>query len=160
MAQFVDQIHIHKRQGIVPPQFFGAHLRLYPKIFQRHIIRVYLGLMQSQIVLSRLQAMPNGKELFFYELAISFNNHQTSCSHMQWVVHLASHSANGKFIRIHMDLKMLVKLREFEHRRQDNLFLSSRKAWWQGSSHSWDTPFFNKSNKDLATLEKSQMKRR
>ena len=30
---------------------------------------------------------------------------------------------------------------------EDNLLLSSPKTWWQGSSHSWDNHFFNKSDK-------------
>lgn len=65
MTRFLDQIHLHKCQGIVTPQWFGIHLYVCLKILQINIFRVYLGFVQPQIVLSRLQAMHHGKELFF-----------------------------------------------------------------------------------------------
>ena len=64
LAHFVDQIHLHKRQCIVPPQWLGAYLPLCPKILQGHIVRVHLGLVQPQLVLPHLQAMYYGEELF------------------------------------------------------------------------------------------------
>ena len=42
---------------------------------------------------------------------------------------------------------------------EDDALLSFPKAWWQSSSHYWDSHVSNKSNKVLATLEKSRMKR-
>jgi hypothetical protein len=45
--------------NIMKPQWFGVHLRLCHKIFQVHI-----SLVQPQIVLSHLQVMHYGKELF------------------------------------------------------------------------------------------------
>ena len=75
MAHFVDQIHLHKRQRIMPPQWLSAYLHLCPKILQRHIVRVHLGLVQPQLVLPHLQAMYYDKKLFLFELAVFFNNH-------------------------------------------------------------------------------------
>ena len=40
-ARFVDEIHLHKRQCIVPPEWLGAHLHLCPKILQGHILLLY-----------------------------------------------------------------------------------------------------------------------
>jgi hypothetical protein len=41
---------------------------------------------------------------------------------------------------------------------EDYLFLSSLKAWWQSSSHSWDSHFFpKKSGKVVATLGKKNL---
>lgn len=39
------------------------------------------------------------------------------------------HSANGKITCIHMHLQRFVKLWELEHEREDNMLLSSSKAW-------------------------------
>jgi hypothetical protein len=64
MAHIVDQIHLHKRQYIVPPQWLGVYLRMCPKILQGHIFRVHLGLMQPQLLLPHLQAIYYGKDSF------------------------------------------------------------------------------------------------
>jgi hypothetical protein len=63
-AHIVDQIHRHKRQYIVPPQWLGTYLHMCPKILQRHIVRVHLGLVQPQLVLPHLQAMYYGEDAF------------------------------------------------------------------------------------------------
>jgi hypothetical protein len=62
--RFVDQIHLHKCQCIVPPEWLGSHMRLYPKILQRHIVCVHFSLVQPQLVLSHLQGMHYGEDLF------------------------------------------------------------------------------------------------
>jgi hypothetical protein len=49
--------------NIVPPQQFGTHLHFCLKILQGHIVCVHLCLMQSQIMLPRLQAMHYDKKL-------------------------------------------------------------------------------------------------
>jgi hypothetical protein len=64
MAHIVDQIHLHKRQYIVPPQWLGANLRMCSKILQGHIVRVQLGLVQPQLVLPHLEAMYYGEDFF------------------------------------------------------------------------------------------------
>jgi hypothetical protein len=55
MARYVDEIHLHWRQCIMPPQWLGAYLRMYSKILQGHIVRVHLGLVQPQLVLPHFQ---------------------------------------------------------------------------------------------------------
>jgi hypothetical protein len=64
MARFVDQIHLHWRQCIMPPQWLGAYLRMYPKILHGHIVRGHLGLVQPQLVLPHLQVMYYGEDSF------------------------------------------------------------------------------------------------
>jgi hypothetical protein len=64
MAHIVDQIHLHKRQYIVLPQWLGVYLRMCPKILQGHIVRVHFGLVQPQLVLPHLQAMYYGEVSF------------------------------------------------------------------------------------------------
>ena len=73
-------------------------------------------------------------------------------------IHLASTIYQWQSHSLCMRLKRFVKLRELQHKGEDNLLLSSPKAWQQGSSHYWDSHFFNKSDKVLAALKKSQMK--
>ncbi len=76
MTRFVDQIHLHKRQRIMPPQWLGAYLHLCSKILQGRIVRVHLGFVQPQLVLPHLQAMYYDKELLYlFELAVFINNH-------------------------------------------------------------------------------------
>jgi hypothetical protein len=70
MAHIVDRIHLFKRQYIVPTQWLGAYLCMCPKILQGHIVRVHLGIVQTQLVLPHLQAM-----YYAYELAVFFDNH-------------------------------------------------------------------------------------
>ena len=53
----------------------------------------------------------------FHELAVSYDNHQASCSHMQWPSILRQHSTNGKITRPHIHLKRFVKLRKVDHER-------------------------------------------
>jgi hypothetical protein len=64
MAHIVDQIHLHKRQYIVPLQCLGAYLHICPKILQGHIVRIHLGLVQPQLVLPHIQAMYYGEDSF------------------------------------------------------------------------------------------------
>ena len=64
MAMFVDHLHIHKRQGIMPLQLFGVNLCLSLKILQGHILRVHLGLKTPQRVLARFQTMCYDNEFF------------------------------------------------------------------------------------------------
>jgi hypothetical protein len=88
MARFVDQIHLPERQCIVPPQWLGAYLRMCPKILQGHIVRVHLGLVQPQLVLSHLQAMYYSEDSFLInwlsslttiELHALINNGHPTC---------------------------------------------------------------------------------
>jgi hypothetical protein len=88
MAHIVDQIHLHKRQYIVPPQWLDVYLHMCPKILQGHIVRVHIGLVQPQLVLSHLQVMYYGEDSFLInwlssltaiELHALINNGHPTC---------------------------------------------------------------------------------
>ena len=149
---FVDQIHLHKRQHIMPPQWLGGYLHMCPKILQGHIVHVHLGFMQPQLVLPHLQAMYYAKE-FFLMSCLSFWQPLSFMLSYAMAIQLASTLRQCKITRPRRPAIRFVKFRELEHGRQDNLLWNSPKAWWQSSSHSWDTIFpFNKSDKVLTTL--------
>jgi len=63
-GHIMDQIHLHKRQYIVPPQWLGAYLRMCPKILQGHIVRIHLSLVQPLPVCPHLQAMYYDEDSF------------------------------------------------------------------------------------------------
>jgi hypothetical protein len=80
--------------------------------------------------------------LISHELVVSFDNPWASCSHKQWPSNLHQHSANAKSLAPVYTSKGLPNSANLSTGGEDYLFLSSPKTWWQNSSHSWDSHFF------------------
>ena len=120
MVYFVDQIHLHKHQTIMSPQWLGARLRLYLKILLGHIVCVDLCFVRPQIVSPHLQAMHYGKEVLCHELVVFFDNHQTSCSHIQWPSLFHQQSAIGKSLLSVCTLKGLSHSANFNTGGEEN----------------------------------------
>jgi hypothetical protein len=68
------------------------------------------------------------RRIISHELAVLFDNHRASCSHMQWPSTLHQHSANAKITHPRMHLKRFVKFREHEHGRRRQLVLKLSKG--------------------------------
>ena len=68
------------------------------------------------------------RRIISHELAVPFDNHWASCSHMQWPSTLHQHSANAKITHPRMHLKRFVKFRELEHGRRRQLVLKLPKG--------------------------------
>ena len=62
-------------------------------------------------------------------------------------IHFASTCVNDKVTRPVCTSKGLSNCANLTTGGEKNLVLSSSKTWWQGSSHSWDSPFFYKTYK-------------
>jgi hypothetical protein len=115
MARFMNQIHLHNRQCIVPPQWLGVYLRMCPKMLRGHIIRVHLGLVQPQLVLPHLQAMYYGEDSFLMSLLSPLTTIKLHALINNG--HRASTIRQYKIIRPRINLKRFVNFRELEHGR-------------------------------------------
>jgi hypothetical protein len=129
MPHIVDQIHLHKRQYIMPPQWLGAYLRMCPKILQGHIVRVHLGLEQPQLVLPHLQAMYYDEDSFLMSWLFSLttiklhaliNNAHSTCINTPPMQKSLTPVCTSKGLSSFANLST---------GGEDNLFLTSPKAW-------------------------------
>ena len=129
MARFVDQIQLHYRQCIVPPQWLGTNLRMCPKILQGHIVRVQFGIVQPHLLLPNLQAMYYGEDLFLInwlfplttiELHALINNNHPTCMNNMLMAESLAPVYISKYLSDFANLKM---------GGENNLLLSSPKAW-------------------------------
>ena len=85
----MDQIHIHKRQNIMPLQLFAfTYVCILNTLKTRCPCTPCYCATPTNVATSSSTALWQKKNS--HELAISFDNHQASCSYMQWVVQLAS----------------------------------------------------------------------
>ena len=131
MARFVDQIHLHYNQCIVPPQWLGANLRTCPKILQGHIVRVQLGIVHPHLVLPNLQPMYYGEDPFLMNVlsplitielhAFINNDHSTCINNLPMtksfaLVYISKHLSNsanlntGKLLALKLPKGLVTKL--------------------------------------------------
>lgn len=94
------------------------------------------------------------RRIISHELAVPFDNHWASCSHMQWPSTLHQHSANAKSLALVYTSKGLSNSVNLTTGGEDHLLLSSQRLGDKAHPTLGIAIFPNKSGKILATLEK------
>jgi hypothetical protein len=126
--------------------------------YLKDILSVYTLVLSNPTSVATSPNNVQWQRIICHKLAISFNKHWASCSHMQWSSNLHQLFTNEKITRPVYTSKCLSNSAYLSMGGEGNLLLSSPNAWRQSSSHSRDSHFFNKMGEVLATLKKSQMK--
>jgi len=141
MGNFVDQIHLYKMPMYRATAMAWCSLAHVSQNTWRTHCHVHLGLVQLHLVLPHLQAMYYDKDSFLIswssplttiELHALINNGHPTC------INNASMVKSLTPVYISKDLSSSANLNTGG---ENNLLLSSPKAWWQSSSHSWDSHF-------------------